>query len=244
MLETFRAEQLVSETEYLAMRRALQEQEVEKQLNDQLRIINGFEGMKQIGVQAIGAIIKEGASMSDVFKMIGRTIVDNVIESFVDMGVEYVKQALVRQAVEKAGAATAVATAMTTGSAMALAYAPAATMASLASFGANAAPAQAGMASTAGLAKALASFEGGGFTGSGARSGGIDGRGGFLSVLHPNETVIDHTKGQGQGITIVNNIDASGSGPEVDQKIVAAMEITSQQTVKQVQDLLRRQRLV
>jgi len=36
------------------------------------------------------------------------------------------------------------------------------------------------------------SFEGGGYTGEGPRAGGVDGRGGFLSVLHPNETVIDH----------------------------------------------------
>lgn len=230
-----------SENEIMMIR----SQAIEKQLNDQLRLIGGFEGMKSIGVDAISAIIKEGASMSDVFKMVGRSIVDNVIDTIVDMGVEYVKQALIRQAIEKTGATAAVATAMTTGTAMALAYAPAATMASLASFGANAAPAQAGMASTAGLAKALASFEGGGFTGTGSRTGGIDSRGGFLSILHPNETVIDHTKGQGMGgVTIVNNIDASGAGPEVDQKIVAAMEITSQQTVKQVQDLLRRQRLV
>lgn len=89
------------------------------------------------------------------------------------------------------------------------------------------------------------SFEGGGFTGTGSRSGGVDGKGGFPAILHPNETVIDHTKGQGMGgITIVNNIDASGAGSEVDQKIMMAMEVTSQQTVKQVQDLLRRQRLV
>lgn len=92
-------------------------------------------------------------------------------------------------------------------------------------------------------AQTVASFEGGGFTGFGARAGGIDNKGGRLAVLHPNETVLDHTKGQGQGITIINNVDASG-GSDVDQKIVAAMEITSQQTVKQVQDLLRRQRLV
>lgn len=37
------------------------------------------------------------------------------------------------------------------------------------------------------------SFEGGGYTGSGSRSGGIDGRGGFPAILHPDETVIDHT---------------------------------------------------
>nr|VFK32849.1 MAG: hypothetical protein BECKMB1821G_GA0114241_11286 [Candidatus Kentron sp. MB]VFK35558.1 MAG: hypothetical protein BECKMB1821I_GA0114274_11276 [Candidatus Kentron sp. MB]VFK77392.1 MAG: hypothetical protein BECKMB1821H_GA0114242_11326 [Candidatus Kentron sp. MB] len=40
-------------------------------------------------------------------------------------------------------------------------------------------------------------FEGGGYTGSGARSGGVDGRGGFPAILHPNETVIDHTLGGG-----------------------------------------------
>lgn len=41
------------------------------------------------------------------------------------------------------------------------------------------------------------SFEGGGYTGSGPRSGGVDGKGGFPAILHPNETVIDHTKGGG-----------------------------------------------
>jgi hypothetical protein len=37
------------------------------------------------------------------------------------------------------------------------------------------------------------SFAGGGFTGNGARSGGLDGKGGFGAILHPNETVIDHS---------------------------------------------------
>tara|TARA_E500000081_G_scaffold57485_1_gene60208 strand:+ start:1577 stop:2893 length:1317 start_codon:yes stop_codon:yes gene_type:complete len=87
-----------------------------------------------------------------------------------------------------------------------------------------------------------ASFEGGGFTGMGARSGGIDGRGGFLATLHPNESVIDHTKGQGAGITVINNVDARGSGADVDQKIKTAMAQTSQQTIMTIQDLLRRRR--
>lgn len=41
----------------------------------------------------------------------------------------------------------------------------------------------------------LPSFEGGGNTGSGARTGGIDGKGGFPAILHPNETVTDNTRG-------------------------------------------------
>jgi lambda family phage tail tape measure protein len=52
-------------------------------------------------------------------------------------------------------------------------------------------------------------FEGGGYTGYGGRSGGMDGKGGFMAMLHPNETVIDHTKGQGGGVTIVQNINVS-----------------------------------
>lgn len=45
----------------------------------------------------------------------------------------------------------------------------------------------------------MLSFEGGGYTGSGARSGGMDGRGGYLAMLHPQETVVDHRKGGGLG---------------------------------------------
>ena len=40
-------------------------------------------------------------------------------------------------------------------------------------------------------------YDGGGYTGMGARAGGLDGKGGFLAMLHPQETVLDHTKGQG-----------------------------------------------
>lgn len=51
------------------------------------------------------------------------------------------------------------------------------------------------------------SMEGGGFTGHGARSGGLDGKGGFPAILHPNETVIDHTKGQGMGAVVNQTIN-------------------------------------
>ena len=56
-------------------------------------------------------------------------------------------------------------------------------------------------------------FDGGGYTGMGVRAGGIDGKGGFPAILHPNETVIDHTKGQGMGATVnfnISTVDAAG----------------------------------
>ena len=88
------------------------------------------------------------------------------------------------------------------------------------------------------------SFAGGGFTGYGARAGGLDGKGGRMAMIHPNETIIDHRNGGASGVTIVNNVDARGAGADVDQKIKVAMAQTSQQTVLTIQDLMRRRRLV
>lgn len=45
----------------------------------------------------------------------------------------------------------------------------------------------------------MPSFAGGGYTGRGTRTGGVDGKGGYHAILHPNETVIDHTIGQTPG---------------------------------------------
>ena len=66
------------------------------------------------------------------------------------------------------------------------------------------------------------SFDNGGFTGLGPRTGGIDGKGGFPAILHPNETVIDHTKGQSAaGTTIQQNftIDARGAEQGMEERL-------------------------
>ena len=64
--------------------------------------------------------------------------------------------------------------------------------------------------------KGLISFDGGGYTGGGMRSGGLDGLGGFPAMLHPNETVIDHTKqggisgsGRAQSLNVTVTMDRS-----------------------------------
>lgn len=73
-------------------------------------------------------------------------------------------------------------------------------------------------------------FDGGGYTGDGPRSGGIDGKGGFRATLHPQETVIDHTKpgggvGLGSGkapISVVVYVDAKGTKSESDDQSARA----------------------
>ena len=68
-----------------------------------------------------------------------------------------------------------------------------------------------GVSSVGGPIAPVPSFnmEGGGYTGSGIRSGGVDGKGGMWGILHPNESVIDHTQGGGSGVTVVQNINVS-----------------------------------
>jgi hypothetical protein len=61
----------------------------------------------------------------------------------------------------------------------------------------------------------IQSLNGGGYTGNGIRAGGLDGKGGRLAMIHPQETVIDHTKGQAiQSAPTVNfnisTVDAAG----------------------------------
>lgn len=80
------------------------------------------------------------------------------------------------------------------------------------------------------VAETVASFEGGGFTPAGARSGGIDGRGGFMAVLHPNEKVTDlnrpDTDGRGGtelNVVINNYTDVQ---PEVTRRDDRTLEVT------------------
>ena len=80
--------------------------------------------------------------------------------------------------------------------------------------------------STAGLGigspRSRGSYAGGGYTGNGPRSGGLDGQGGFIAMLHPKETVIDHTRPSagntgGSNNIITINVDATGTKAQGDQ---------------------------
>lgn len=74
----------------------------------------------------------------------------------------------------------------------------------------------------------LPSFAGGGSTGSGSRSGGLDGQGGFLAVMHPQESVIDHTRayatGGGSNVT-VQVIESPGNGGQVNRRSEGGVDI-------------------
>lgn len=82
----------------------------------------------------------------------------------------------------------------------------------------------------------LFSFAGGGHTPNTARSGGLDGQGGFLAMLHPRETVVDHARPStsaapagGGGNTFY--IDARGAQLGVGEEIVRALDRYSRLTL-------------
>ena len=69
----------------------------------------------------------------------------------------------------------------------------------------------------------LFGFSGGGYTGNAPRSGGIDGKGGFLAVMHPKEMVTDLTKPQSMGSTNVT-INQTMDFRNADQSTVARLQ--------------------
>lgn len=91
----------------------------------------------------------------------------------------------------------------------------------------------------------LPSFDGGGDTGMGGRFGGIDGKGGFPAILHPNETVVDHSKGQtvGQGAVDVRVfMDENGNWQAAVEKIsgkVSARMVAGNSRAQQDRQYLR-----
>lgn len=82
-----------------------------------------------------------------------------------------------------------------------------------------------------------ASYAGGGYTGPGARSGGLDGQGGFPAMLHPDETVIDHRKGGGMGgpVTISQTIEVRETLPEgIAREIVKKSQAAAVAAMEQI----------
>ena len=81
-----------------------------------------------------------------------------------------------------------------------------------------------------GPTRPLPSGNGGGFTGMGSRSGGVDHKGGFPAILHPNETVTDHTKSINKKRNERENTNEENNSIVVNQTINVTTGV--QQTVR------------
>ncbi|WP_241575024.1 tape measure protein [Rosenbergiella nectarea] len=112
----------------------------------------GFDSVANSAGSALSGILTGTESVSDAMQGLVRGALSAVINSFVQAGAEWVKNIIIQQTMGSAASALSI----TEGAAVASAWAPAAALASLATLGANAAPASAGIASTVGLSQGFA----------------------------------------------------------------------------------------
>ncbi|EPJ6408060.1 tape measure protein [Klebsiella pneumoniae] len=127
-----------------------------------------FDSFAGNASNALTGIITGSMSVSEAMRSLGSTVLNSVINSFVQMGVEWLKSVIMGQAGMTAASGMAIAQ----GQLIAASMAPAAAMTSLATAGANAIPAQAGIASTVGMAQAL-SIAGARYNGGPVSAGGL-----------------------------------------------------------------------
>nr|DAL61569.1 MAG TPA_asm: tail length tape measure protein [Caudoviricetes sp.] len=127
-----------------------------------------FDSFAGNASNALTGIITGSMSVSEAMRSLGSTVLNSVINSFVQMGVEWLKSVIMGQAGMTAASGMAIAQ----GQLIAASMAPAAAMTSLATAGANATPAQAGIASTVGMAQAL-SIAGARYNGGPVSAGGL-----------------------------------------------------------------------
>jgi tape measure domain-containing protein len=91
-----------------------------------------------------------------------------------------------------------------------------------------------------GLISSFLSFDGGGRTGTGPRTGGVDGKGGFLGILHPDEEVIDYTKGGQSGNSGASNTTVIINNTVGDVATKSMLDKSNANTMRMVQAAFQR----
>lgn len=165
---------------------------------------------------SIGQAIVYGDDLGESLKNVAKQALSQLIASFVKLGIQYLVNAALANTAMATTSAVSVAAATTT----AAAWAPAAAMVSLASFGANSAPANIGMLSTFALSKTLSTLGGfmdGGFTGNGARDQ-------IAGFVHGKEFVMD---AQSTARIGVGNLNALMNGTLEPSDVAAKTNTTS-----------------
>lgn len=141
-----------ADTQYEQQRTAAQWELLSQQSLGYRMLTSAVDAFSGNASNALTGLITGTMSAQDAMRSLGNTMLNSVVNALVQVGVEALKNFIIGQTMGAASTAASVGMATTT----AAAWAPAAALASLASFGANSAPAMAGIASTVGLAQGLA----------------------------------------------------------------------------------------
>ena len=203
---------------------------------------------------ALESVVFDSESLGDAFKGVMQGMARSVVNALGQMAAQWLAYKLVQLAIGKSTAVAGAAGLALNAQAQSLmaglnAFASTAAIpvvgppAAPAAMGAALAVTQPIAASISALtaSAAIASYDGGGFTGSGARIGGMDGKGGKLAMLHPREKVIDLTRGQGEGTSINAPITING-GNLSPEEILSRVDKLPKAFLRKVQSQLSRPR--
>ena len=161
--DQFVAAKAATDAQYLALKTAQENQFNEQMTAAQWQLLSqqglGYEMLTSTvdafsgnASNALTGLITGTMSAQDAMRSLGNTMLNSVVNALVQVGVEALKNFIIGQTLGAAATAAGASQAAI----LATAWAPAAAMASLASFGANSVPAMTGIASTVGLAQGLA----------------------------------------------------------------------------------------
>lgn len=141
-----------ADTQYEQQRTAAQWELLSQQSLGYSMLTSAVDAFSGNASNALTGLITGTMSAQDAMRSLGNTMLNSVVNALAQVGVEALKNFIIGQTLGAAATAAGASQAAI----LATAWAPAAAMASLASFGANSVPAMTGIASTVGLAQGLA----------------------------------------------------------------------------------------
>ncbi|AJB82272.1 TPA: tail protein (tape measure) [Enterobacter hormaechei subsp. xiangfangensis] len=141
-----------ADTQYEQQRTAAQWELLSQQSLGYSMLTSAVDAFSGNASNALTGLITGTMSAQDAMRSLGNTMLNSVVNALVQVGIEALKNFIIGQTLGAAATAAGASQAAI----LATAWAPAAAMASLASFGANSVPAMTGIASTVGLAQGLA----------------------------------------------------------------------------------------
>ena len=196
-----------ADTQYEQQRIAAQWEIYRNQSQANELLASSLEGLQSGASSALTGLINGTQSLQEAFANIGSTILNSVITSLVQMGIEWVKAQLMGQA----AAAASLASTMAQATAAASAWAPAAVSASIATYGSAAAVGQAAYAgsllSAKGMALAGARYNGGPVSANSMYRVGEGGKPEIFKASNGSQYMIPGDNGR-----VISNKDIGNSG--------------------------------
>ncbi|HII3475308.1 TPA: tape measure protein [Citrobacter braakii] len=228
-----------ADTEYEQARIAAQWEIFRNQSQANELLASCLEGLQSGATNALTGLISGTQSIQEAFANIGTTILNSVVGSLVQMGIEWVKSQLMGQA----AAAASLASTMAQATAAASAWAPAAMSASIATYGSAAAVGQAAYAgsllSAKGMALAGAREHGGPVSANSMYRVGEGGKPEIFKASNGNQYMIPGDNGK-----VISNRDMQGGGSDsIVQHINFEINTTGgidQATIKQMESMMKR----